>query len=396
VSTPPLLLFVIEDLAVGGTELHLMRLLPRLRREGFEILLYVFARREAAVRELEAQGVEVRSPARAAGVEAARSAARRTGLDLLALPGLWRLVRRRRPAVVHLFLPPAYLLGGICARLAGQRVCVMSRRTLDDYQRNHPALARLEHALHRHMRALLGNSRAVVAQLLAEGAPPDRVGLIYNGVDPAPFATLPPRETLRAAAGLEANTLAMTVVANLHPYKGHGDLLEGLATVASALPQPWRLLCVGRDTGLGAALEARARTLGLGASVAWLGERADVHRLLAASDLGVLPSHQEGLSNSVLEGMTAGLPMVVTAVGGNLEAVEDGVSGVIVPPRDSRALGTAILDLARDPERRRRLGEAARQRATRVFSQEACVARYARLYTALIRPEPVRINQLLP
>jgi glycosyltransferase involved in cell wall biosynthesis len=246
------------------------------------------------------------------------------------------------------------------------------------------------------MRALLGNSRAVVAQLLAEGAPPDRVGLIYNGVDLAPFAALPPRETLRARAGLGPDTLVMTVVANLHPYKGHGDLLEGLATVAGALPAPWRLLCAGRDTGIGAGLGARARELGLGASVEWLGERADVHGLLAASDLGVLPSHQEGFSNSVLEGMAAGLPMVVTAVGGNLEAVEDGVSGVIVPPRDSRALGTAILDLARDPERRRRLGEAARQRATRVFSQEACVARYARLYTALIRPEPVRINQLLP
>ena len=394
-STPPLLLFVIEDLAVGGTELHLMRLLPRLRREGFAVLLYVFARREAAAHELEAQGVEVRSPARTAGGKAARSAARRSGLGLLALPGLWRLVRRRRPAVVHLFLPPAYLLGGICARLAGQRVCVMSRRTLDDYQRNHPTLARLEHALHRHMRALLGNSRAVVAQLLAEGAPPDRVGLIYNGVDPAPFAALPPRETLRARAGLGPDTLAMTVVANLHPYKGHGDLLEGLATVAGALPASWRLLCAGRDTGIGAGLEARARELGLGASVEWLGERADVHGLLAASDLGILPSHQEGLSNSVLEGMAAGLPMVVTAVGGNLEAVEDGVSGVVVPARDPAALGAAILDLTRDPARRRRLGEAARRRAARVFSQDACVARYVRLYTALIRGAPVRIGELL-
>jgi glycosyltransferase involved in cell wall biosynthesis len=166
--------------------------------------------------------------------------------------------------------------------------------------------------------------------------------------------------------------------------------------VAGALPAPWRLLCAGRDTGIGAGLGARARELGLGASVEWLGERADVHGLLAASDLGVLPSHQEGFSNSVLEGMAAGLPMVVTAVGGNVEAVEDGVSGVLVPPRDPAALGAAILGLARDPERRGRLGAAARQRATGVFSQDACVARYVRLYTALIQDAPVRVGDLLP
>jgi glycosyltransferase involved in cell wall biosynthesis len=396
VSTAPSLLFVIEDLAVGGTELHLMRLLPRLRHQGFEIVVYVFARRAEAARQLATQGIEVLGPARAPRNEAPWSGVRRYGLGLRALPGLWRLVRRRRPAVVHLFLPPAYLLGGMCARVAGQRVCVMSRRTLDDYQRNHPALSRLERALHRHMRALLGNSRAVVAQLLAEGAPPDRVGLIYNGVDSAAFASLPPRPTLRERAGLGADTLAMTVVANLHPYKGHGDLLEGLSTVAGALPAPWRLLCVGRDTGTGAGLKARARDLGLGASVEWLGEREDVHHLLAASDLGILPSHQEGLSNSVLEGMAAGLPMVVTAVGGNVEAVEDGVSGVLVPPHDPAALGAAILSLARNPERRGRLGAAARQRATSVFSQDACVARYVRLYTALIQDAPVRIGDLLP
>src|SRR4029079_17142928 len=100
--------------------------------------------------------------------------------------------------------------------------------------------------------------------------------------------------------------------------------------------------------------------LGIEENIKLLGARTDIAALLAAADIGVLASHEEGFANSILEGMASGLPMIVTDVGGNAEAVVNGVTGLVVPPRDARALGSAILKLALDPEFLRTMGDAGR------------------------------------
>jgi glycosyltransferase involved in cell wall biosynthesis len=256
----------------------------------------------------------------------------------------------------------------------------MSRRNLNRYQRRHPLLASLERRLHRRVAAALGNSRAVVAELAAEGVPRQRLGLIYNGIDLDAFAHVVPAAEVRARLDVDPAALVIITLANLIPYKGHADLLVALAEVADRLPAGWILLCAGRDDGAGPALRDRTQALGLAAHVRWLGLRDDVPSLLAASDLAVLASHEEGFSNSVLEGMAARLPVIVTAVGGNAEAVEHTVSGIVVPPRSPSELGAAILALAHDPARRRSLGEAAHARVAAQFTLPGCVARYQRLY----------------
>jgi glycosyltransferase involved in cell wall biosynthesis len=377
----PTILVVIGELEVGGAEQHLVRLLPALARAGLKPTLYTLTHRVSLAPRLRAAGVEVIPPPAVAGLQRLPAPVR----DWLHLPlaaaELWRLIRQRRPDVVHLFLPAAYLLGGLCALLAGHRAVVMSRRNLNRYQRKHPVLTRLERRLHRRVAAALGNSRAVVAELAAEGVPCERLGLIYNGIDLDAFAHLPSRDASRASLGIEPGTLVMTTLANLKRSKGHADLLAALARVADRLPPHWVLLCAGRDDGAGPGLRARARALGLADRVHWLGLRDDVPDLLAASDLGILASHEEGFSNSVLEGMAAGLAMIVSDVGGNVEAVQHGASGWVVPPHDPEALGAAILELAHDPARRCHLGEAARARVAQVFTLEGCVARYRRFYT---------------
>ena len=191
---------------------------------------------------------------------------------------------------------------------------------------------------------------------------------------------LPPAREIRARLGIAPTALVLTTPANLIPYKGHADLLDALARVAGQLPPDWVLLCAGRDDGVGPVLRARAHALGFADRVRWLGLRDDLPALLVASDVGILASHEEGFSNSVLEGMAAGLAMVVSDVGGNAEAVQQGVSGCVVPPQDPAALGTAILGLARDPGRRRRLGDAARARVAQAFSLDGCVLRYRQFY----------------
>ena len=263
----------------------------------------------------------------------------------------------------------------------------MSRRSRNHYQSHHPLAAWVERRLHRRMDALVGNSRAVVQDLLDEGAPPDRVRLIYNGVDAGRFAAgevrIERRCALRTELGLPDDRVVLTCVANLFPYKGHADLLDALALLGAGFAARATLLLVGRDAGARAALEAQAARLGLSASVRFLGERGDVPDLLVASDIGVLASHEEGFSNAVLEGMAAGLPMVVSDVGGNAEAVTDGECGHVVPARAPAVLAQALADLIGDVGRRQAMGEAARRRVAASFSLDACVAAYEALYEEL-------------
>lgn len=221
-------------------------------------------------------------------------------------------------------------------------------------------------------------------ELLSEGAPEDRVGVLYNGVDLAPFNAEFDHAAERRRLELSTNTLILTIVANLIPYKGHLDLIDALAEIDAKLPADWVLQIVGRDDGLGGAIKTRADGLGISEHLRFLGLRADVPKLLRLSDIGLLTSHEEGFSNAVLEGMAARLAMVVTDVGGNGEAVLHGKQGIVVPPHEPRMLAKAILELAGDPERRHALSKNAYQRVQDFFSLDACVENYCRLYDAIL------------
>ena len=148
----------------------------------------------------------------------------------------------------------------------------------------------------------------------------------------------------------------------------------------------------GGDDGYADELDALARELDLDRHISWLGIRDDVPDLLVASDMALLPSHQEGFSNAVLESMAAGLPVVATDVGGNAEAICDGSTGYIVPPHDPERLATAIVDLAGDASKRRAFGTRGRERVTSRFSLSACTASYDRLFSALSRAESLPLS----
>jgi glycosyltransferase involved in cell wall biosynthesis len=232
------------------------------------------------------------------------------------------------------------------------------------------------------MAAVVGNSRSVMKQLEAEGVSAGQLGLVYNGLD---ITRLPAasREQTRAVLGIQETTLVFVIVANLIPYKGHLDLIEAFGRLTGRLPDDWKLLVVGRDDGAAAAVKALAVSRGIAENLSYLGSRDDVSELLVASDIGLLASHQEGFSNAVIECMFAGLPMIVTDVGGNAEAVIDGETGIVVPPQDPASLGEAIARLARDPMLRRSYGVNGRRRVEAHFSLDSCVSRYEALYRGL-------------
>jgi glycosyltransferase involved in cell wall biosynthesis len=381
----PRLLIVTESFGVGGTESHLIRTLPLLKQQGFSIAAFCLSARGSRAGEVESAGIEISTPANDSG-----RGFRRPWRLASAAPRLYGLMRRFQPDIAHFYLPGPYVIGAPVAIAARVPVKVMSRRSLSDYQANWPVAAAIERRLHGTLAAAVGNSRAVVDELRGEGVPEERLRLIYNGVD-LPVSA-PPRETARARFGLRGESVGIAVVANLIPYQGHRDLIEALALIPEDGP-PLRILAAGRDQGIRAELEALAAERGVSDRMVFLGEDAHIPTLLAAADLGLLPSHEEGFSNVVLEGMAASLPMIVTAVGGNPEAVVDGVTGLVVPPRNPKALAASLVRLAGDPGLRMQFGEAAKRRATQEFSLASCVDAHASLYRDLLAAARVRTSR---
>jgi glycosyltransferase involved in cell wall biosynthesis len=384
----PDILFVIGGLTVGGAERHLSSIARAFVRKGWRVRIYSLTGDGPMRAEIEGGGVTVVVP------PVDRSAI----ADVLILRVLRFVVAgchltyvmlRTRPRIVHFFLPSAYLVGAIAAALARVRTRVMSRRSLNVYQRAYLATRWIEMKLHPRMDAVLGNSAAVVQQLREEGIQEEKLGLIYNGIE---FSMSSPidRAAVRSSLDIDGAALVFIIVANLIPYKGHVDLIEAFGIADDEIVQPWRLLIVGRDDGAGPKIHARAQQLKIEDRVSLLGPRADVASLLAASDVGLLCSHQEGFANAILEAMAAGLPMIVTNVGGNAEAVLDGVTGLIVPPHDPQALARSIVHLARDPKLRQRYGGAGRERVESHFLLDTCVAKYEALYGGLLRGKTPR------
>ncbi len=386
---PGAILVVVPKLVVGGMERHLLQVLPALRNRGFQVSVFALRGPGPLDAEMTAAGVPVVS--RAAPLTGEGRAAGRINALAGAL-ALRRHIARQRPAAIHFFLPEAYLLGGLLGGIDRVPVKLMSRRSLNHYQDKHPVSRRGEAILHRRMDGVLGNSQAVLRDLKSEGVEDSRLALIYNGVAIERFAELDPRAA-RQTLGLSSDTLVLSIVANLIPYKGHSDLLRALAK--ADLPQPWTLLVAGRDDGIGADLRAEGERLGIGDHLRWLGLVDDIRPVLAASDILCQPSHEEGLPNTVLEAMACGKAVIASDVGRLPELVEAERSGLLVPARDPDAWAAALANLAGDPARRAALGQAGAQRARSRFSLETCVERYARLYSGLLQGDRRPLTTLL-
>jgi glycosyltransferase involved in cell wall biosynthesis len=218
------------------------------------------------------------------------------------------------------------------------------------------------------------------------GMPANRVVLIPNGIP------TPPAEdgaAVRAELGFGQDVPILALTANLRDQKAIDVMLQAMARLRTTQPQA-QLLIVG--SGDQTRLRAEASRLGVADAVTFMGSRADVPKILAASDVGVLSSDFEGMPLAVLEYMAASLPVVATDVGGVPEIVDHGRSGLLVAPRDPAALAGAIDTVLFDRAMARSMGEAGRARQQREFSVEVMAERVSRLYDSLLAglgPRPV-------
>jgi glycosyltransferase involved in cell wall biosynthesis len=299
-----------------------------------------------------------------------------------ALKQAWLLaqyLRRERIDVLQMYFPDSTYLGVVAGRLAGVPRLVRSRHNLGHDLT--PALRRLNRLCNLFVHRTVANCHAARRSLLAEeGTPADAVTVLENGVDLSRFRPIPTWAPPPIAAR------RVGVVANLRPVKGLEVLIDAAALLKTEFPD--LEFHVAGEGDQRPALEQRVRERGLEGRFHLPGATRDVPGFLATLDLAVLCSHSEGMSNAILEYMAAGRPVAATRVGAADELIEDGVSGLLVPPAHPGQLADAIGRLLREPETAARLAAAARERAYSHFSREAMVARYEDFYLSLAGVQP--------
>ena len=210
---------------------------------------------------------------------------------------------------------------------------------------------------------------------------PTRVQVVHNGVDLERLRRHRPRREVRGELGLGEAAQAVGLVGRLdHWGKGHKELFAALASLKERYPVEALIIGGGRREE---EMRQWAAASGLAGRVHFLGQREDIPDLLAALDIFVLPSQREGVSLALLEAMAAGLPVIVSRVGGLPEVVTDGENGLLIPPQDPKALAAALARLLAEPDFARNLGEKARRHAEANYSLERLGREINKIYEGL-------------
>jgi glycosyltransferase involved in cell wall biosynthesis len=366
--------YLVDSFNLGGTESQAVELALRMSARGHRVTLGCLKAEGPLRQRLEGSSVEVKEFYPKGGIDSAWGAFQLARL-------IWHL-RKRGYDIVHTHDLWSNLLGVPAGRLAGVPVIISSRRDLghlDWYQgKRRIWLRRIQNLSH----CILTNATSIRDVLIAEdGFETEKLRVIHNGIDVEKFLRTGEKKMLLPRAG-EGKLIVL--VGNMHSeVKGHSWLIACAPAVVAEFPRTQFVLVGGGEQQ--ERFENEVLALGMRDSFIFAGRRKDIAEILACCDIGILPSLAEGLPNALLEYMAAGLPAVVSNVGGNVELVKDGVTGLLVPPRDSAALSAAILKLLLDSDLASRIANQAREFVERNFSFECMVQQVEDLYEEMLR-----------
>ena len=364
------LLLLITELNVGGAERIVEQLATHLPSDRYRVSV-------ACLYDPQAVGANIR----AAGLPVTDFDMRNKG-DVRVAYRLLQFLLEDDIQILHAHLFHANLLAATVGRMAGTPVVIATRHSVEIGGAHRERVNRLLRPL---CDAVVTVSRQVYeVETKRSGTNPAKVVEIPGGVPLDTYVHVDGVrvEQLRQTWHLPPRASLVGTVGRFVQPKGHAHLLEAMTKVRRHHPDA-RALLVG-DGPLRPEMEAKARELDLSETVIFTGIRRDVPEILALLDIFILPSLWEGLPVALLEAMAAGLPVVATRVGGVPEVVIDGVTGLLVPPRDPEALSAAILTLLQDPDLRHRMGEAGQRRVRNHFSVDQMIQKTEALYERLL------------
>jgi len=363
-------LHVLPNFGLGGAERMAMHLLLHLDRSRYEV---------AAVSLYDPQGTDIEAQLEQAGVKV-WFLRKRLGFDPRMYGRLGRVLREFKPDVIHTH---RYVLRYLLPWVAMRRPRIWVHTVHNVAEREVDWVGGWVHRLAFRLGVVPVAIAEEVARSIKRVYNGKSVPFIRNGIPLAEYALGEEvRRRWRAQEGYGEADLLFVSVARLSSQKDPFSLISAFAGAAWHTPA-LNLLLVGEGP-LRSDIEALVRKMALEERVRFLGRRTDVPAILAAADVFVLSSLWEGNPLSVMEAMAAGKPVIATAVGGVPELVEDGVSGILVPPHEPEVLERAIMRLARDPALRQRMGKAAQKRALERFGVDRMAREYAHLYESLL------------
>ncbi|TML15399.1 MAG: glycosyltransferase family 4 protein [Actinobacteria bacterium] len=355
----PTVLHLQKVAGISGSEAHLISLLPRLKERGWDIRFLMLHEHESGAwdfaRELTARGIPLDAIPLAADV------------DPIAFFRLGAYLARHRPTILHTHLVHADVYGQLTGALTGVPVRVSTKHGFNEFREN-PGFALGDRAIATFAHAHIAISRGLARYLEeVEGFDGASFEIVHYGIEPD-----------GAPGAYQRDQPRLLCVGRLIPIKGHIVLLRAFAEARRQIPE-LRLDIAGRGP-LEPALRALAKELEVDDAIRFLGYVAPVQRAIEDVAIVVVPSMGEGFGMVALEAMERARPVIAAEIGGLGELVEEGVTGLLVPPGEADPLAQAIVRLARDLPQAAEMGEAGRRRALEQFLQERCTDRTELLY----------------
>ena len=372
---PKRLLVVSDEMEVGGSQRQITHLLCHIDRSEWQPELLYFRRPSFLLDKISAAGVPV------------HCIPKRGAIDIGFLHKLIGLLRGGHYDLIHCFSLTAELWVSIGHRFVrGKPALIVSMRDM-----GHGLTARqwkIKRALCMNADAIIANSQRAADLLENELGGKRHVEMVPNGVETPAAMTPESRAKVRAALPIPRHDAVVVLfVGRLAVQKNIPLLFEALRRFDAAT-RP--VLLLAGSGPLRAELEQKAAELGLAADAVFIGDRTEVGEVMQASDLIVLPSHDEGMSNVVLEAMAAGCAVVASDVGGNPEVIVDGESGLLFAAGDADALTERLRALVADGRRRESIGRKARERIANNYSIPALIARTSAIYRRVLDTRAMR------
>jgi len=360
-----IVLQLVEDLGTGGLEKVIVDIAENLNAEQYKVIVWCVARGGEIADELISKGIDVKI----LGIRSYYNP-----FNILRLVNLFKKVN---PDILHTHTYFSNTIGRIAAKLT--RIPIIITHVQNTYWNYTKRNLFIERLLSYFTDKIICCSDAVKDFVLGyEKISPQKVVTIYNGIALDKFNQSIDVASFRDSLGIRDNELLIATVASLTPKKGHKYFLDSVADIVKTYKNI-KCLIVG-DGPLRKELEEYVKTLSLDYYIIFTGIRNDIPNLLRAADIFVLPSLIEGLGIAAIEAMASGIPVVATNVGGLSEVVKDGISGILVPPKDSEALSGAIMSLLKDSQAAKQMGDEGHKISREKFSSKMMIRKIEGLY----------------